>query len=56
MMTEREKYLEHRIPVVRGMLRELETERQELRQKRMDAYLDRLESCNPAKAEAMSHD
>ena len=53
-MTEREQYLEHRIPVLKSMLRGLETERQELRRKRngleISEYIDRLEtSCNPSR-------
>ena len=55
-MTEREAYLEHRIPVVRGMLHDLERELKEIRQRRREAYIDRLESCNPANAEGMRHD
>lgn len=55
-MTEREKYLEHRIPVVRGMLRELESELREIRERRADAYYQRLEtSCNPSR-ELVRHD
>ena len=46
-MTEREKYIEHRLKHLREMTRELEAEREELRRRRMDAYLDQLEGCNP---------
>ena len=46
-MTEREQFIEHRLNHLREMIRELERERQEIRQRRMDAYLDRVEtSCN----------
>ena len=56
-MTEREKYLEHRITHVRRMLRELESELDDIRQRRIDAYLDRLEtSCEPSRLEHISHD
>lgn len=48
-MTERERYLDHRIPILQKMLRELVAERQELRDARMEAYLDRLEGCNPSR-------
>ena len=47
-MTEREMYLDHRLKHLREMMRELKAERDELRQRRMDAYLDHLEwGCNP---------
>ena len=54
MMTEREQYLDHRIKHLRDMIRELETERQELRCKRngleISEYINRLEtSCNPSR-------
>ena len=46
-MTEREKYLNHRIPVLRKMLEDLEAERDKIRRRRTDAYLDHLErGCN----------
>ena len=46
-MTEREKYIEHRLNHLREMLRELEAEREEIRRRRMDAYLDHMErGCN----------
>ena len=48
-MTEREKYIEHRLGHLREMMRELEAERRELVRQRLNAYFDRLEtSCNPA--------
>ena len=53
MTTEREQYLEHRIPVVEKMLRVMEKELREIRERKADAYLERLESCNPANAEAL---
>ena len=56
-MTEREQYLNHRIPFLREMLRELEEELAEIRKRRMDAYLDHLErGCNPALAEVTDYD
>ena len=46
-MTEREQFIEHRLKHLREMMRELERERQEIQRRRMDAYLDRVEtSCN----------
>ena len=49
-MTEREQFIEHRLKHLREMMRELERERAEIRQRRTDAYdayLDRIEtSCN----------
>ena len=48
-MTEREQYLNHRIPLLQKMLRELESERAELRRRREQAYFDRLEGCNPSR-------
>ena len=48
-MTEREKYIEHRLKHLREMTRELEAECDEIRRRRMDAYLDHLErGCNPS--------
>ena len=48
-MTEREKYIEHRLKHLREMTRELEAERKEIQGRRMDAYLDHLErGCNPS--------
>ena len=55
-MTERERYLVNRIPIVRGILRELERELREIREREMEAYYQQLDGCNPAKAEAMRHD
>ena len=46
-MTEREKYIEHRLKHLREMTRELEAERAEIQRKRMDIYLNQLEGCNP---------
>ena len=46
-MTEREKFIENRLGHLREMIRELEAEREEIRRRRMDAYLDHLErGCN----------
>ena len=48
-MTEREKYIEHRLKHLRKMIAELEAEREEIQGRRMDAYLDHLErGCNPS--------
>ena len=49
-MTEREKYLNHRIDHLREMTRELEAERAELQRKRIDLYLNQLEGCRPMEA------
>ena len=48
-MTEREKYIDHRLRHLHEMIRELETEREDLRRARLrEAHIDRLElSCNP---------
>ena len=51
-MTEREKYLNHRIDHLREMIRELERERDDIRRKRTEAYYQQLDGCNPAIAEA----
>ena len=48
-MTEREQYLNHRIPILQKMLRELDAERMALRDARMEAYLNRLDGCNPSR-------
>ena len=48
-MTEREQYLNHRIPILQKMLRELVDERNEIRRKRQANYLNRLEGCNPSR-------
>ena len=48
-MTEREQFIEHRLNHLREMTRELEAEREEIRQRRLDEYLDHLErGCNPS--------
>ena len=50
-MTEREyeHWLEHRLAVLRDMQRLMEKDLNEIRRRRMSAYLDRLEtSCNPS--------
>ena len=49
MITDREGYLNHRIPILQKMLRELVAERNELRRKREQDYLNRLEGCNPSR-------
>ena len=46
-MTEREKYIEHRLKHLRVMIAELEAERDEIQRRRMDIYLNQLEGCNP---------
>ena len=49
-MTERELFIDHRLRHLREMIRELETEREDLRRARFrEAHIDRLElSCNPS--------
>lgn len=48
-MTEREQYLNHRIPILEKMLREQVAERNGIRRKRQEDYLNRLEGCNPSR-------
>ena len=48
-MTERERYIDHRLNHLREMMRELKAEREEIQRRRMDEYLDHLErGCNPS--------
>lgn len=49
MKSEREQFLDHRIPILRKMLDALEAERRDLERERIRHFYDRLEDCNPSR-------